>query len=33
VILTALAALILSDQGKLDLDAEVLPILKETGVH
>jgi N-acyl-D-amino-acid deacylase len=29
---TALAALILSDQGKLDLDAEVLPILKEAGI-
>jgi len=29
---TALAALILADQGKLDLDAEVLPILKELGV-
>jgi hypothetical protein len=29
---TALSALILSDQGKLDLDAEVLPILKEAGI-
>jgi len=29
---TALTALILSDQGKLDLDAEVLPILKEIGI-
>jgi N-acyl-D-amino-acid deacylase len=29
---TALAALIVSDQGKLDLDAEVLPILKEAGI-
>jgi N-acyl-D-amino-acid deacylase len=29
---TALSALILSDQGKLDLDAEVLPILKEAEI-
>jgi CubicO group peptidase (beta-lactamase class C family) len=29
---TALSALILSDQGKLDLDAEVLSILKEAGI-
>jgi CubicO group peptidase (beta-lactamase class C family) len=29
---TALSALILSDQGKLDLDADVLPILKEAGI-
>ena len=29
---TALSALILSDQGKLDLDAEVLPILKKAGI-
>ena len=29
---TALSALILRDQGKLDLDAEVLPILKEVGI-
>ena len=29
---TALSALILRDQGKLDLEAEVLPILKEAGI-
>jgi CubicO group peptidase (beta-lactamase class C family) len=29
---TALAALQLSDQGKLDLDAEVVPILREVGI-
>jgi N-acyl-D-amino-acid deacylase len=29
---TALSALVLFDQGKLDLDAEVLPILKEAGI-
>lgn len=29
---TALSALVLFDQGKLDLDAEILPILKEAGI-
>jgi CubicO group peptidase (beta-lactamase class C family) len=29
---TALSALILSDRGKLDLEAEVLPILKQAGI-
>jgi len=30
--ITGLCALVLADQGKLDLDAEVVPILKEAGV-
>ncbi len=30
--ITGLCALVLADQGKLDLDAEVLPILKEAGI-
>jgi CubicO group peptidase (beta-lactamase class C family) len=30
--ITGLCALVLADQGKLDLDAEVLPILKDAGI-